>query len=87
MRRRNHCAVTDADSYVHQAIMCTDTNTTVFDDWKIEDYQHYYRELSSISPTGDIWANWMTHCSRWRSKAIEAYRGHYLACRRKTDRI
>lgn len=55
--------------------MCSDTDKSVFKNWTLADLQKYYQKLGSISPTGEIWANWMTHCAQWRSDASEAYRG------------
>ena len=44
-------------------------------DTSISTLTSYVHELDSKSPTGEIWAIWVSQCRRWRHKAIEAYRG------------
>lgn len=57
------------------AIMCGDSDNSVFNDSTTETFLNYANELASISPSGEIWAVWVNQCKSWASKSIETYRG------------
>ncbi|ORY58006.1 Alpha/Beta hydrolase protein [Leucosporidium creatinivorum] len=57
------------------AIMCSDTSSSTLNDTSLSTLHSYMLELDALSPTGNIWAMWVSQCRRWTAKAREVYRG------------
>jgi len=60
------------------AIMCGDSasiNDVTEGDDGARELRSYFRELDKKSPTGEIWASWVSACRRWNVRPFEAYRG------------
>jgi len=57
--------------------MCSDTDSSALNDTSLSTLHSYMLELDSFSPTGNIWAMWVSQCRRWKAKAREVYRGEF----------
>lgn len=55
--------------------MCSDTDTSALNGTSLTTLHSYMRELDAQSPTGNIWAMWVSQCRKWAATAREVYRG------------